>query len=430
MKGRLNLFQRTMLRWRALHPYNAVHVLRIDAPLDVARLRAAIARVLEGEGLTGLRLELGRGRYEYAGGVAAVSLAVLPAGADATETVTRAIERELNATFPREGSFDPFRFFAVADGNGFHLGLGYDHFIAGGDSIVVLMKDLYDAYVDGGHFTPRRLDLYPTAYGRLFARHAGRLVTGLPGLVEMLRSCRTTARPDYREGVPPTNAFLLRTVDPVALARALRVAKQWGVTQNDLLLALLLQAMAPLAGERRSGRRRAMAAASIINIRGDFQPPATAVFGQFLSSFRVTHPMPAGQDLAALARDVGVQTRRTKQRKLYLQTLLGIAGSGLAWRFLSPEVRATFHAKNYPVWGGVTLLNVDALWRGAGGGAPPDYFRGVPTGPMAPLVVAASTVNGALHLGFSWRVAAFDRETMDNIAARIVADLRSLSDSA
>jgi hypothetical protein len=94
---------------------------------------------------------------------------------------------------------------------------------------------------------------------------------------------------------------------------------------------------------------------------------------------------------------------------------------------MTPEVRSTFHAKNYPVWGGVTLLNVDALWREAGGGTLPDYFRGVPTGPMAPLVLAASTVNGALHLGFSWRVAAFDRETVDNAAARVVAGLRTLA---
>jgi hypothetical protein len=427
VKGRLNLFQRTMLRWRALHPYNAVHVLRIDAPLDVPRLSAAIGWVLEGEGLSGLALDTAHGRYEYAGGAATVALEVLPAGGDALRAAEEVIERELNAPFPPDGAIDPFRFFAIDAGETFLLGLAYDHFIAGGDSIVVLMKDLHDAYLDPEHFAPRRLALYPPAYGRLLARHALRLLTGTPGLIEMLRSCRTTARPHYRAGVPPTNAFQLHTVDAATLARAQSVAKQWGVTLNDLLLALLLQAMAPLAGERQHGRRRAMAVASILNLRADFQPPAPIVFGQFLSSFRVTHPMPAGQELAALARDVRAQTRRTKERKLYLQTLIGIAGSGVAWHFMTPEVRSTFHAKNYPVWGGVTLLNVDALWREAGGGTLPDYFRGVPTGPMAPLVLSASTVNGALHLGFSWRVAAFDRETADNAAARVVAGLRSLA---
>ncbi len=426
MRGRLNLFQRTMLRWRTLHPYNAVHVMRFDAPLDVDRLRAAIRRTLEGEGLTGLVLDAARGRYQYGGGPATVALEVLPAGADPKRKAAEMIERELNARYPDTGALNPFRFFAIDAGDAFLFGLAYDHFIAGGDSIVVLMRDLYAAYSAPADVVPRRLDLYPGAYGRLLARHALRFLTGLPGLAEVIRSCRSTARPRYRAGVAPSNAFLLCTVDAATFAQALATTKRWGITLNDLLLALLLQAMAPLAGERRSGRRREMAAASIINLRGDYQPPATAVFGQFLSSFRVTHPMPAGQELASLARAVRSQTQRTKERKLYLQTLVGIAGSALAWRHMSPATRAGFHAKNYPVWGGVTLLNVDALWREAGGGELPDYFRGVPTGPMAPLVVAASTVNGALHLGSSWRVAAFDRETVDNVAARILAGFRSL----
>ena len=42
MKGRLNLFQASMLRWRELHPYNAVHVVRIARPLVAADLQHAI----------------------------------------------------------------------------------------------------------------------------------------------------------------------------------------------------------------------------------------------------------------------------------------------------------------------------------------------------------------------------------------------------
>ena len=32
MDGAFNLFQATMLRWRARHPYNAVHVARVVGP--------------------------------------------------------------------------------------------------------------------------------------------------------------------------------------------------------------------------------------------------------------------------------------------------------------------------------------------------------------------------------------------------------------
>ena len=46
MKGRLNLFQAAMLRWRELYPYNAVHVAELPGPLDVAKLTDAIAAQL------------------------------------------------------------------------------------------------------------------------------------------------------------------------------------------------------------------------------------------------------------------------------------------------------------------------------------------------------------------------------------------------
>ena len=60
VKGRLNLFQAAMLRWRDLHPYNAIHVVRIDRPLDAARLKALIARQLDALGLTGFMLDVAR----------------------------------------------------------------------------------------------------------------------------------------------------------------------------------------------------------------------------------------------------------------------------------------------------------------------------------------------------------------------------------
>ena len=47
MKGRLNLFQAAILRWRALHPYNSVHVVRVWQPIDAVRLEAALRGQLE-----------------------------------------------------------------------------------------------------------------------------------------------------------------------------------------------------------------------------------------------------------------------------------------------------------------------------------------------------------------------------------------------
>ena len=54
MRGRLNLFQSTMLRWRALYPYNAVHLVEVGGPLQPARLELRLKTHLETAGLTGL----------------------------------------------------------------------------------------------------------------------------------------------------------------------------------------------------------------------------------------------------------------------------------------------------------------------------------------------------------------------------------------
>ena len=42
LRGKLNLFQATMLRWRELHPYIAVHIVRLNQPLEPAQLKRRI----------------------------------------------------------------------------------------------------------------------------------------------------------------------------------------------------------------------------------------------------------------------------------------------------------------------------------------------------------------------------------------------------
>ena len=130
MRGKLNLFQATMLRWRELHPYSAVHAVHVAMPLDARRLEAAIRRELEARGLTNLTLDAARGRFDYGGGESRSVPAVLPGGTDPRAVLRAEFARQLNQPFPADGAIDPFRFFAVdADGT-FEFGLAYDHFVA------------------------------------------------------------------------------------------------------------------------------------------------------------------------------------------------------------------------------------------------------------------------------------------------------------
>ena len=430
LRGKLNLFQTTMLRWRELHPYIAVHIVRLNQPLVPARLKRCIENRLESAGLTGLILDRRRGRFEFRGGPVAIEPTLLTGGDDALRVAEQEIARQLNLPFPPDGAFVPFRFFTVDAGGSFYLGLAYDHFIAGGDSIVVLLAKLCDDYAAAGTqagspWAPQR---YPRTFNRLFLRHLRHTVAGLARLPSLAASCRRSFRAPFSAERDPANSFLSARVGHTAFAAVVRTAKAWGVTVNDLFLAALLLALAPVAAERSKARRRKeLAVASIVNLRGEFEASASETFGQFLTSLRVSHLVPSGIGLPQLAREIHAQTARIKEHKRYLQTLLALGWMAFAWRFLGPDRRQCFFARQYAIWAGITSLNIDSLWVRPHAGTPPaEYLRAVPTGPLAPLVVAATTLGGVLQLGFSFRAADISRETVQRVAAEFIRCIENL----
>lgn len=423
MRGRFNLFQATMLRWRELYPYNAVHTARVAAPLDAARVTREIDAVLAARGLAGLVLDTARKRYEYAGGTPRTALEVLPGGADPERVLHAAIERGLNAAFAPDGNVEAFRFFAVDAGAWYQLGIAYDHVIAGGDSIADLLADVVQRCMGATAAAGPPPALYPPTYFRLFARHALRVLAGLAAIPGAIASMRRSMRPRFRFGDDPRNAFAAAWIGPSGVAALNRAAKAWGVTRGDLMLALVMRALAPVVGEERRGQRRnEIGVAVIVNLRREFGTTVRASFGPLLSSYRYSHPVPARIPLETLARDIHRQTARVRRRKLYLVTLLVLGGVGLLWPRLTPARRARVYGKHYAAWAGLTPLDVDTIWRNAGAAAPPaGYLRGVSTGPATPLIVAATTAGSELQIGLTYRPAAFTADDIGKIAAALVS---------
>src|SRR5438046_1403470 len=144
---KLNQFQRLMLRWNNLHPYNAVHVVRIPSPLDCERLKQAISTTLQSLGLgeifpTRMTGNLGSTRYAMRDTLA-LEIPLLPPNDPAI--LHSEIQRQLNVPFLGGIRVDPFRFFAQTDGSSFFLGLTYFHPIADAESIVWLVKMCVEA---------------------------------------------------------------------------------------------------------------------------------------------------------------------------------------------------------------------------------------------------------------------------------------------
>src|SRR5262245_61106356 len=99
MQGPLNVFQRTMLQWDAMHPYNAVHVIRVPARLDVARSKSIISRTLESLGLTRLSLDRKAGTFHFEGGPVDCEINALSGGENPRTVLRQEMERQLNTAF-------------------------------------------------------------------------------------------------------------------------------------------------------------------------------------------------------------------------------------------------------------------------------------------------------------------------------------------
>ena len=414
-----------MLQWNELHPYNAVHVVRIPEALDLERLKNAITATLEGKGLTGLALDPSAGAYQYHGGRASPEIRLTSADAPSSPGFAEEIELQLNTPFAQKERFTPFRFVVVAEKHSFSLGLVYFHAVADAESIVFLLKDMVDAYRGTGNpGQVNRVERHPARRDNLLRHYPGVLARKLVSLPASSRNMRSTCRPHYRDAGDLHNKFTFFSLGPQILNGMIQAAKSLNVTLNDLFLALLMQAVSPLAPSRAGARRRRnLSLGCIVNTRRDLGVDGRRTFGLFLGSFVVHHEVPARIELADLARDIGRQTLAIKQRRLYLGSALELTFGRLMMALFSERRRRKLYQKHYPLWGGLTNMNLNTLWPQSDEVRPVDYFRAVSTGPVTPLVASITTIGPVANIGLTYRPTVFWEPDIERIKASFLGPL-------
>ncbi len=415
-----------MLDWNVLHPYNAIHVVRLAAKFDCHRLRSVIETTLESLGLANFALDPNRRTGGFLGGTAQSDIQVLTTGGDAIAAVVTEIGRQLNTPFPAAERINPFRFFVAPEAETFRLGLVYFHPIADAEAVVRLLKQLADAYLsDEQSVSLVPFVTTPDSAGRR-PRLTGKQLLSLPAL---FRAARSFVRPHYHDPQALDNGFALFSLEANSLDALRATAKSWGATFNDLFLALLMHTLLPLAATKCNSSRDKIALGCIVNIRKELGVDRRA-FGLFLGSFMVAHPIRDGLGIEELTRAIAHQTGRIKAARLYLATPLQLASVRLAWRFFSTKRTRSFYQKQCPLWGGITNMNINPLWEQTTPGEPPDYFRAVSTGPATPLVLSVTTAARRLHLGLSYRTTVFSPDEIRQAQSRLVAAVSQLEATA
>jgi Condensation domain len=428
MHGRLNSFQKTILQWNDMHPYNAVHVVRIPSVLNAEWLRLSLSSRLEGHGLTHLKLNRGATTYAYHGGRVDCDVKIISGEQDPISALRAEIEQQLNTPFQQRGRCNPFRFFAVTAKDSFFLGLAYFHPVADAESVVFLLRDLAQCGLDSRASEPTmRLDLYPDHRARLLRRHPTVIARKLLALPAQIRNLKQSHRPRCRDAQDMKNGFSLFSLGPERLRRLVVAGKSWELTVNDVLLALLMKSVSPLSdGRTHAKKRRKISVGCIVNLRQELGIDSARTFGLFLGSFTVTHAMPEAISLRELSGDIRRQTLVIKRHRLYLATPMELGFGRFVLRFFPPEQRKTFYQKNYPLWGGLTNMNLNSVWEQSNENGPMDYFRGVSTGPVTPLVFSVTTVGDHANVGLSYRSTVFSPEDIERVKSHFMRHLEQL----
>jgi len=413
MPGMLNIFQRSMLQWNDLHPYNAVNVMRIPGALDFERLQKIINGTLQTWGLTGLTLNRKNGNFHYHGGPVQCEIKTIAAEEN---SLSAEIELQINTAFTTDENFNPFRFFAVQEQNSFALGLAYFHAVADDGAVIFLLKEIVDIYtgeIQENHSTP--VDLYPARHDQLLRHHPALLARKLATIPSLVSNMKNSSRPCCRDSHNMENGFDFFSLKLETLKSLLKIAKTWDVKLNDLFLAILMKCFSPLAvGREQAAQRRKISVGCVVNIRNETGMRDHQAFGLFLGSFTVSHEVPGGISVKNLAQDIRRQTLAIKRKKLFLGTPLEMAFARLLLPWLSAKRRGKLFRQNFPLWGGITNMNLNSLWQ-PGEKCPLEYFRAVSTGPAVPLVLSITTFNDFVNIAITFRTSIFSAAQIEKI---------------
>lgn len=422
MRQLLNQFQKTMLQWNHLHPYNAIHGLRLPNPVNPQQLQTSIHQTLEAKHLTQCLISPNQSTIHFTSHPTPTHLTTLNTSGDSHHHFSQIIARELNTpfTYTLNQPFTPFRFLLINQPSSSWLCLTYFHAIADAHAILQLLRDIVTLHHQPHTHLPPAAP--PTTNPESLLTHHPlsllRALLNLPSTIQTSRRCHRPKSPNPDATSNLCSAFTL----PQEQMHGLRLtSRNWQVTVNDLLLTALLKAVAPLTLSRlHNPKRPLLGLGVIVSLRNDLPHPESNPFGLLLGSFRIAHHTPIHTPLQNLAREIHQQTQSAKLSRSYHHTPIHLTAARLLTQNRPPRKQIGFYPKNHPLCGGITNLNLDPIWPHQ------DYFRAVSTGPATPLVLSATTANQHLQACLTSNSSVFDATALEQVKSTLQATIQEL----
>jgi hypothetical protein len=422
----LNIFQKLMRRWEAVHPYNAAQVMKIIGSADLDRWSNAWRDMLIASNLGRIALQGDRYRFEQLNGHMAAYTVRTPA-----VDLETYLSTEINRPFadPHE---PPFRPFIIQQDGFFYAGMVYQHWLADSCSIRTLMHEWFVRIYDPGKARARPIRISTIGYWDSVGPGRG----DWPMLQSILDLSRRHIRMRRVQKIESTaldnhnTAFKLVEVEPGLIDRLRDAAHQRDVKINDIFLAALVQACALHIPMQRRKKRHDVAVGSVVDLRPWCPEHLKKAFGVYLGFTNVICQPTELIDFDRTLQAVSRQTRLQKTTGVAPQSLMWMTGALCVGSFSKPAELYHFYRKELPLAGGLSNVDLSRTWPAEYHPGPLlDYIRVSPTGPMTPLAVTTTTLGDQFHIGLTYRVGLISPDRAGQIAAAFVAVLKQAAEA-
>ena len=411
--GRLNAFQKVMLQWSSLHPYNATHVYKIAGPLRLGDLGEAVETTFRRHGLGIAHLSADGQSFRHETDTQP-EVEVVAAGDHPESNLKEHLSRALNRPFERPTSH-PFRFAAIDAGRqGHYVILSYDHWVADACAARLVLRSVLSQYLSLAFPEEHeRLELYPGTYREVFRRRlrGGGLFLAACRAVRQWNRNRSAWRVACWSNTQFDIDYCMYPTIPGTAARLREFARANGATVHDVLLAAFARALAEVMPSR--GRRNGLALGSIVDTRSIADEDLSHAMGAFLGYYLVRSDPDVTIGLDEATRQVAARTRPIKARHHYMDSLVNMQFINSVWPWFSANTRRHFLRKSLPMSGGISNIVVRDAWMNENRDLILDYYRGVSTGPNMPVVLSPTTYGDHLNIGVSYRIAGFSCAKID-----------------
>lgn len=433
----LNGMQQMMLRWEAVHPLNAVHLVELGEPVSLAQAQAALDEALATLSLGPVEFSRNRtqSRFLPASAMAAPRVEAVVVAQPFESALTALLDDHLNRPFATSGVEWPFRFLHVPTDDGrCYLGIVYRHVVSDSRGIQLIarcwLRTLFGLSHTGvplSTSTPTLEQLFPRDLS--WRQTPCRIREITTELWESLGCFRAPTRPSQPASI--SGSLHGRKLPLVAIKKT---AKEQGVTVQDALFAALLEGLnLLLADEMQDSRRRVLSLYAAADIRREASIPLDATLGQFLGSITVRVNAPVGQPYARTAAEVARQTRRVKDSREHLAHASHLATMARLWDCFPLRFNRAVGPWLFPVMSLISNVNLtDLLAQEIAAGFVLDYQRFTGTGILTPMMTGLTTLGSHVNLTTTRHTDVFTAEQhrllLRHVERRLTGQLPAIAD--